>query len=179
MTNMHPVDVKKVMAHPFPEDVRSPSGFVVSVIRKVEGEAGRPPGYRWDGKSWSDRQGAAAAAADAVAAARAAVVVVAVAVRGTGVQADGDIAAEGAAAQAVDVDATTAATTAVTVTMDEIAMGAGTGTATMDEAVLVDAIALTAARRPRRSKCSTAGIFPDGSLNATMLSSPVPHPFHP
>mmetsp|Transcript_8687 Transcript_8687/g.19030 ORF Transcript_8687/g.19030 Transcript_8687/m.19030 type:complete len:187 (+) Transcript_8687:76-636(+) len=54
MTNMHPVDVKKVMAHPFPEDVRSPSGFVVSVIRKVEGEAGRPPGYRWDGKSWSE-----------------------------------------------------------------------------------------------------------------------------
>mmetsp|Transcript_86897 Transcript_86897/g.246407 ORF Transcript_86897/g.246407 Transcript_86897/m.246407 type:complete len:149 (-) Transcript_86897:154-600(-) len=54
MTNMHPVDAKKVMATPFPKDCRSSTAFVVSVIRKVENEAGRPQGYRWDGRSWSE-----------------------------------------------------------------------------------------------------------------------------
>merc|ERR1719330_1594866 len=54
LMNMHPIDVKRVMTTPFPDDCRSTVGFVVSVIRKVEKEAGRPQGYRWDGRSWSE-----------------------------------------------------------------------------------------------------------------------------
>eukprot|EP00927_Polykrikos_kofoidii_P079074 TRINITY_DN75861_c0_g1_i1.p1 TRINITY_DN75861_c0_g1~~TRINITY_DN75861_c0_g1_i1.p1 ORF type:complete len:308 (+),score=30.81 TRINITY_DN75861_c0_g1_i1:24-926(+) len=49
LLNMHPLDVRKVMARPFPRECRSPAGFVISVIRKVEAEADRPLGYRWDG----------------------------------------------------------------------------------------------------------------------------------
>eukprot|EP00928_Gymnodinium_smaydae_P087115 TRINITY_DN7144_c0_g1_i1.p1 TRINITY_DN7144_c0_g1~~TRINITY_DN7144_c0_g1_i1.p1 ORF type:complete len:172 (+),score=28.25 TRINITY_DN7144_c0_g1_i1:155-670(+) len=54
MTNMHPTDAKQVMDAPFPSEVRSPSGFVISVIRKVEKENQRPQGYRWDGHSWDE-----------------------------------------------------------------------------------------------------------------------------
>lgn len=54
MLHMHPVDVRRVMNHPFPKEVRSANGFVVSTIRRVEDEAQRAAGYRWDGKSWSD-----------------------------------------------------------------------------------------------------------------------------
>lgn len=54
LMNMHPIDVKKVMSTAFPQDCRSTTAFVVSVIRKVENEAGRPQGYRWDGRSWSE-----------------------------------------------------------------------------------------------------------------------------
>eukprot|EP00411_Alexandrium_monilatum_P020844 CAMPEP_0175208494 /NCGR_PEP_ID=MMETSP0093-20121207/13650_1 /TAXON_ID=311494 /ORGANISM="Alexandrium monilatum, Strain CCMP3105" /LENGTH=102 /DNA_ID=CAMNT_0016501677 /DNA_START=76 /DNA_END=380 /DNA_ORIENTATION=+ len=54
MTNMHPVDIKKVIGTPFPTDCRNATAFVVSSIRKVEQEAGRPQGYRWDGRSWSE-----------------------------------------------------------------------------------------------------------------------------
>merc|ERR1719384_1561421 len=42
------------MGTAFPQDCRSTIAFVVSVIRKVETEAGRPQGYRWDGRSWSE-----------------------------------------------------------------------------------------------------------------------------
>mmetsp|Transcript_75508 Transcript_75508/g.149275 ORF Transcript_75508/g.149275 Transcript_75508/m.149275 type:complete len:206 (-) Transcript_75508:39-656(-) len=54
MANMHPADIRKVVATPFPTDCRNPTAFVVSVIRKVEQEAGRAQGYRWDGRSWSE-----------------------------------------------------------------------------------------------------------------------------
>eukprot|EP00411_Alexandrium_monilatum_P028672 CAMPEP_0175367716 /NCGR_PEP_ID=MMETSP0095-20121207/19806_1 /TAXON_ID=311494 /ORGANISM="Alexandrium monilatum, Strain CCMP3105" /LENGTH=227 /DNA_ID=CAMNT_0016665783 /DNA_START=86 /DNA_END=767 /DNA_ORIENTATION=- len=40
MTNMHPVDIKKVIGTPFPTDCRNATAFVVSSIRKVEQEAG-------------------------------------------------------------------------------------------------------------------------------------------
>mmetsp|Transcript_45338 Transcript_45338/g.84549 ORF Transcript_45338/g.84549 Transcript_45338/m.84549 type:complete len:153 (-) Transcript_45338:96-554(-) len=55
MQNMHPVDVQKVMKISFPDDCRSPSGFVVAQIRKAESEAGRPKDYRWDGRSFSEQ----------------------------------------------------------------------------------------------------------------------------
>eukprot|EP00440_Ansanella_granifera_P053404 gb/GFBE01057891.1/.p1 GENE.gb/GFBE01057891.1/~~gb/GFBE01057891.1/.p1 ORF type:complete len:152 (+),score=15.01 gb/GFBE01057891.1/:1-456(+) len=55
MQNMHPRDVEKVLKCEFPEDCRSPSGFVVAQIRKQESEAGRPKDYRWDGRSWSEQ----------------------------------------------------------------------------------------------------------------------------
>ncbi|CAE7260132.1 abhd13, partial [Symbiodinium sp. CCMP2592] len=55
MQNMHPIDVQKVMKISFPDDCRSPSGFVVAQIRKAESEAGRPKDYRWDGRSFSEQ----------------------------------------------------------------------------------------------------------------------------
>mmetsp|Transcript_9327 Transcript_9327/g.16847 ORF Transcript_9327/g.16847 Transcript_9327/m.16847 type:complete len:154 (-) Transcript_9327:182-643(-) len=54
MSNMHPADVRRVMDAAFPQDVRNPSGFIISAIRKVEKESDRPQGYRWDGRSWSE-----------------------------------------------------------------------------------------------------------------------------
>eukprot|EP00933_Yihiella_yeosuensis_P020118 TRINITY_DN16215_c0_g2_i1.p1 TRINITY_DN16215_c0_g2~~TRINITY_DN16215_c0_g2_i1.p1 ORF type:complete len:174 (-),score=21.77 TRINITY_DN16215_c0_g2_i1:166-687(-) len=54
LQNMHPVDSNRVMDTPFPEDVRNTVAFVISTIRKVENETGRPQGYRWDGRSWSE-----------------------------------------------------------------------------------------------------------------------------
>eukprot|EP00927_Polykrikos_kofoidii_P074760 TRINITY_DN70792_c0_g1_i1.p1 TRINITY_DN70792_c0_g1~~TRINITY_DN70792_c0_g1_i1.p1 ORF type:complete len:176 (+),score=25.93 TRINITY_DN70792_c0_g1_i1:134-661(+) len=56
MANMHPKDVHKVITTPFPQDVRSPCGFVIASIRKVEKEANRPEGYRWDGINWGDEK---------------------------------------------------------------------------------------------------------------------------
>eukprot|EP00929_Paragymnodinium_shiwhaense_P087080 TRINITY_DN47384_c0_g1_i1.p1 TRINITY_DN47384_c0_g1~~TRINITY_DN47384_c0_g1_i1.p1 ORF type:complete len:303 (-),score=57.06 TRINITY_DN47384_c0_g1_i1:87-995(-) len=66
MANMHPFDVRAVMKHPFPTDCRNPTGFVVSVIRKVETEACRAQGYKWDGVDWSEpkKRDPAEAAAD-------------------------------------------------------------------------------------------------------------------
>ncbi|CAK9054237.1 Alpha/beta hydrolase domain-containing protein 13 [Durusdinium trenchii] len=55
MQNMHPLDVQKVIKINFPDDCRSPSGFVVAQIRKAESEAGRPKDYRWDGRSFSEQ----------------------------------------------------------------------------------------------------------------------------
>eukprot|EP00927_Polykrikos_kofoidii_P054343 TRINITY_DN48770_c0_g1_i1.p1 TRINITY_DN48770_c0_g1~~TRINITY_DN48770_c0_g1_i1.p1 ORF type:complete len:219 (-),score=24.10 TRINITY_DN48770_c0_g1_i1:209-865(-) len=54
MLNLHPTDVKNVMATPFPTECRNTTAFVVSTIRKVEKEARRPQSYRWDGKTWSE-----------------------------------------------------------------------------------------------------------------------------
>ncbi|CAJ1428612.1 unnamed protein product [Effrenium voratum] len=55
MQNMHPIDVQKVMKISFPDDCRSPSGFVVAQIRKAESEAGRPKDYRWDGRTFGEQ----------------------------------------------------------------------------------------------------------------------------
>mmetsp|Transcript_58231 Transcript_58231/g.131192 ORF Transcript_58231/g.131192 Transcript_58231/m.131192 type:complete len:166 (+) Transcript_58231:77-574(+) len=54
MNNMHPVDLKRVLGTPFPTDCRNNTAFVISTIRKTEQEGGRPQGYRWDGRSWSE-----------------------------------------------------------------------------------------------------------------------------
>eukprot|EP00929_Paragymnodinium_shiwhaense_P074104 TRINITY_DN37908_c0_g1_i1.p1 TRINITY_DN37908_c0_g1~~TRINITY_DN37908_c0_g1_i1.p1 ORF type:complete len:309 (-),score=51.55 TRINITY_DN37908_c0_g1_i1:184-1110(-) len=53
LAHMHPKDVRRVISKSWPRDTRNPTGFVVSVVRKVEEKAQRPAGYRWDFKSFS------------------------------------------------------------------------------------------------------------------------------